>query len=58
MESKEQNKVVLMLENLSCPDCAKKIGIYKGKLYGVTTGMNTLGCYYIPQDFQDAVILN
>ncbi len=34
--------------------CAKKIGIYKGKLYGVTTGMNSLACYYIPQDFRDA----
>ena len=27
MEAKEQKKVVLMLENLSCPDCAKKIGM-------------------------------
>jgi copper chaperone len=26
MEVKEQKKVVLMLENLSCPDCAAKIG--------------------------------
>lgn len=26
MEAKEQKKVVLMLENLSCPDCAAKIG--------------------------------
>ncbi|AFD00599.1 Cation transport ATPase cantaining heavy-metal-associated domain protein [Methanocella conradii HZ254] len=26
MEAKEQKKVVLMLENLSCPDCAMKIG--------------------------------
>lgn len=34
--------------------CAKKIGIYKGRLYGVTTGMNSLACYYIPQDFRDA----
>ncbi len=34
--------------------CVKKIGIYKGRLYGVTTGMNTWACYYIPQDFRDA----
>ncbi len=26
MEAKGQKKVVLMLENLSCPDCAMKIG--------------------------------
>lgn len=27
MEKTGQKKVVLMLENLSCPDCAKKIGM-------------------------------
>jgi copper chaperone CopZ len=26
MEANEQKKVVLMLEDLHCPDCAKKIG--------------------------------
>lgn len=26
MEGKEQKKVVLLLEGLSCPDCAAKIG--------------------------------
>ena len=25
---------------------AKRIGIYKGNLYGVTTGLNTFACYY------------
>lgn len=57
--------ILLPLDELMTPEewadfkktafpCAKKIGIYKGRLYGVTTGMNTLACYYIPQDFRDA----
>lgn len=34
--------------------CAYKIGTYRGRLYGVTTGMNAWACYYIPEDFRKA----
>ncbi len=36
MEPKEQKKVVLMLENLSCPDCAAKIGAVLKNSKGVS----------------------
>ena len=34
----------------------KKIGMYKGKLYGVTTGINISGIYYRPDFFRAAGI--
>jgi len=33
---------------------AKRIGIYKGKLYGVTTGLNIWACYYRPDYLAEA----
>lgn len=36
MEPKEQKKVVMMLENLSCPDCAMKIGMVLKRSKGVS----------------------
>ncbi len=36
MEATEQKKVVLMLENLSCPDCAAKIGTVLKNSKGVS----------------------
>ena len=33
---------------------AKRIGMYKGKLYGIPSGMNAFACYYMPNQFVDA----
>ncbi len=33
---------------------ARKIGIYRGRLYGVTTGLNILACFYHPAHFREA----
>ena len=32
----------------------KKLGYYKGRLYGITTGMNAFALYYLPAHFRDA----
>lgn len=37
MEANEQKKVVLVLENLSCPDCAMKIGMALKNVKGVVS---------------------
>jgi multiple sugar transport system substrate-binding protein len=33
---------------------ARKIGTYKGRPYGITTGLNTWACYYLPQHLREA----
>jgi len=32
----------------------KKIGMYRGRLYGVTTGLNVFACYYRPDQLREA----
>jgi multiple sugar transport system substrate-binding protein len=32
----------------------RKIGTYKGRLYGVTTGLNVRACFYLPQHLREA----
>jgi len=32
----------------------RRIGTYKGRLYGVTTGLNVWACYYLPQHLREA----
>ncbi len=33
---------------------ARKIGVYRDRLYGVTTGLNLWACYYLPAHFREA----
>jgi len=33
---------------------ARKIGIYEGRLYGMTIGLNVFACYYRPDHFREA----
>lgn len=59
------SKLLMPLDDMMTPEewkefqetaypIAKKIGIYKGKLYGVTTGTNVWGLYYHPSHLQAA----
>jgi multiple sugar transport system substrate-binding protein len=32
----------------------QRVGFYKGKLYGVTIGLNVSGCFYLPKHFREA----
>lgn len=49
MTAKERNQ----FEREAYP-IVKKIGMYKGRLYGLTTGINIWACYYLPSNFREA----
>ncbi len=60
-----ENKMIVPLESLMTPaewknfketayPAVRKVGMYKGHLYGVTIGMNVSACYYRADQFRDA----
>jgi len=60
-----ENRLLLPLDELMTPEerdrfdreaypIVKKLGTYKGHLYGLTTGINIWACYYLPAQFREA----
>lgn len=60
-----ENRLLLPLDELMTPEerarfdreaypIVKKLGSYKGHLYGLTTGINIWACYYLPAHFREA----